>query len=79
MVISSSEPVILILTVNSELLKEMLLCLHATLMRCNSQWAEFECHGYACDVGVIGKGKNSRQSSFVILILLDSSGVLIYL
>jgi len=67
------------LPVNNELLKKMLLYMSATFMRGNSQWAEFECHVYAYDVVVIGKGKNSRESSFVILILLDSSDVLIYL
>ena len=79
MIISFTLPVILTLMVNGELMKEMLLYMSATFMRRNSQWTEFECHVYAYDVVVIGKGKNSRESSFVILILLDSSSVLIYL
>lgn len=59
MIISFTVP-ILILTVNSELLKERLICLRTSVVRANSsQRAEFECHGFVYDVAVIGKGKNS--------------------
>jgi hypothetical protein len=59
-IISFTVPVILILSVNNQLLKEMMLCLRASVVRANSsQRAEFECHGYVYDVAVIGKGRNS--------------------